>query len=97
VRWPEHATAPVDSIVDDEKVIVARELVLVYAVQSTLLWCTAKSITVGDKAGILVGISVNVKNGHVNVPMLNVRHHQNEIYQKGDSEGTKNEGSTTIY
>jgi hypothetical protein len=54
---PKHAAAPINAIVHDEEVVVARKLVFVYAVQSSLLWCATWAITVWDKACILNEIS----------------------------------------
>jgi hypothetical protein len=54
---PEHAAAAVDAVVDSEEVVVAWELVLVYAVQSTLLGRTAQAVAVCNKTAILQSVS----------------------------------------
>ena len=59
--WPEHAAAPVDAIVDDVEVVVARKLVFVYAVQSSLLGRAAWAITVWDETYILNSVSTSSK------------------------------------
>jgi hypothetical protein len=50
---PKHAAAAIDAVVDSEEVVVAWELVLVYAVQSTLLGRTAEAVAVCNKTAIL--------------------------------------------
>jgi hypothetical protein len=54
---PEHAAAAIDAVVDSEEVVVAWELVLVYAVQSTLLGRTAQAVAVCNKTAILQSVS----------------------------------------
>jgi hypothetical protein len=49
----EHAATPVDAIIDNVEVVVAGELVFVYAVKPTLLRCAAEAIAVGDETCIL--------------------------------------------
>jgi hypothetical protein len=42
----QHAAPMIDAIIDDEEVVVARKKVLVYTVQSALLWRTAEAIAI---------------------------------------------------
>lgn len=53
----QHAAPAVDAIFYDNKVIVAGELVLVYAVQTTLLRRAAKAVAIRQEACILGEIS----------------------------------------
>lgn len=50
---PEHAATPVDAIVDDEEVVVAGELMFVYAVHAALLGSAAEAVAPWDKTCIL--------------------------------------------
>ena len=54
---PEHAAATINAVVDSEEVVVAWKLVLVYAVQSTLLGRAAEAVAVCDKTAILQSVS----------------------------------------
>jgi hypothetical protein len=57
MRGYQHAASPVDAILQNDEVILARELVLVYAVQTTLLRRAAQPIAVWQQTGILWIIS----------------------------------------
>jgi hypothetical protein len=59
---PKHAAAAIDAVVDSEEVVVAWELVLVYAVQSTLLGRTAEAVAVCNKTAILQPVSGTSEN-----------------------------------
>ena len=58
---PQHATAAINAMFDNEKVVVARKLMLVYAMQATLLWSTAGPVARGYKTGVLSAISSTVR------------------------------------
>jgi hypothetical protein len=57
MRRLEHAATVINSIVDNEEVVVAGKLVFVYTVQSAFLGCAAEAITIWNEACILNEIS----------------------------------------
>ena len=57
MRWYQHAASAVDTIFDDNEVIVAGKLVLIYAVQTTLLGRAAKAVAIRQETCILGEIS----------------------------------------
>jgi hypothetical protein len=66
---PKHAAPPIDSIVDDEEVVVAGKVVFVYAVQPTFLGCAAKAVALCGETSILETISDESLGRADNVPV----------------------------
>jgi hypothetical protein len=63
----QHTAPPINAIINNEKVIILREEVLVYAVQSSLLGCAAEPVAGRDEARILCTLvrgSVGVLSTH---------------------------------
>jgi hypothetical protein len=57
MRRLEHAAAVINSIIDDEEVVVAGKLVFVYTVQPAFLGRAAEAITIWNETCILNKIS----------------------------------------
>ena len=54
---PQHAIPAVDAIVDDEEIILSRELMFVYTVHASLGRCAAQAVAGWDQTGILQSVS----------------------------------------
>jgi hypothetical protein len=81
MRWSKHAAAAINAIVDDEEVVVAWELVFVYAVQAALLRGAAEAIAVRDETGILLVVSREIVGRAVDIPILVFQDHHSIISQ----------------
>lgn len=46
MRGYQHAASPINAVFNDNKIVLARELMLIYAVQAAFLRCAAQPIAV---------------------------------------------------